>query len=199
MEKLHVQVGYVFTQVMFCDGHGKLHFHRVMTDVDKPWRSVKEVLGLVKNALGVLLLMAVQVEIQYKQVHFSSLLASLREELINYLDKRCQLTIQVFDETVEEPVIREEEMVGEVQMDEPQVFVAEEVEEVGQDIPTIESRLFPIYREVDATLTIMESEVDRLEAWDRKAGQPLHFFVDESMAEAVTEFDQRGSPADWDG
>lgn len=193
MEKLHVTVGYVFTQVMFCDGRGKMHFHRVMTDVDKPWKSVKEVLGLVRSALGVLLLMAVQVEFQYKQVHFSSLLAALREELMNYLDKSCQLTIQVFDESVEEPANVEEEICEEVHMDETETIV---VQEMGQAKPRTENRLFPIYREADAAFITMESELDRIEAWNRKASQSLHFFVDETSPEAVAEFDQRGSPVD---
>lgn len=204
MEKLHVQVGFVFTQVMFCDGRGKVHFHRVMTDVDKPWRSVKEVLELVKGALGVLLLMAVQVEFQYRQVHFSSLLASLREELTHYLDKRCQLTIQVFEEEyveehVEEPASMEEEIYEEVYeeapMDEAQAYEALELEQTRD---SVENRMFPIYREADATLIRIERANDRIvEAWDRKAGQPLHFFVEENGIEALTEFDQRGSPDDW--
>ncbi len=193
MEKLHVTVGFVFTQVMFCDGHGKLHFHRVMTDVDKPWKSVKEVLGLVKNALGVLLLMAVQVEFQYKQIHFSSLLASLREQLVSYLTNGCQLTIQVFD-VVEEPENMEEveEVCEEIQVKDPQALV---VQEMGQAIPSNKWRMYPIYREADAVLIIMEGSNDqKVGVWDRKESQPLNFFVEENGVDVATEFDQRGSP-----
>jgi hypothetical protein len=42
MSRMKVHVGVVFTQAMICDPKGKIHYHKVMTDVDKPWVSVIE-------------------------------------------------------------------------------------------------------------------------------------------------------------
>ncbi|RKD22960.1 hypothetical protein BEP19_12070 [Ammoniphilus oxalaticus] len=86
---LNVTVGFVFTQVMFSDNQGKLQFHRVLTDVEKPWNSIFELLELICNALrsdgqqqSVYSLMnRLQIQVQYKTVHFDRLLGSLQEAL----------------------------------------------------------------------------------------------------------------------
>jgi hypothetical protein len=112
MDKLKVLVGLVYTQLMFCDKHGKLQFHRVMTDADRPWTSIKEVLRMVKQALCMdkpigynCLIQSVHIEIQYWGIHFTSILQTLREEMERYLSEDCELSIQTikdYDEIVGE-------------------------------------------------------------------------------------------------
>ncbi|HJV46850.1 MAG TPA: hypothetical protein VJ824_14125 [Bacillota bacterium] len=49
MNRIKVHVGVVFTQAMFCDEKGKIHYHKVLTDVDKPWVSVVEAISELKK------------------------------------------------------------------------------------------------------------------------------------------------------
>ena len=112
MEKLKVLVGLVYTQLMFCDEHGKLQFHRVMTDADRPWISIKEVLRMVKQALCMdkpigynRLFQSVHIDIQYWGVHFDSILQTMRKKMERYLSEDCELSIQTikdYDEIVGE-------------------------------------------------------------------------------------------------
>jgi hypothetical protein len=101
MDKLKILIGLVYTQLMFCDEHGKLQFHRVMTDTDRPWISIKEILRMVKQALCMdkpigynRLIKSVHIDIQYWGVHFGFILQTLREEMKRYLSEGCELTIQ---------------------------------------------------------------------------------------------------------
>jgi hypothetical protein len=101
MDKLKVFVGLVYTQLMFCDEHGKLQFHRVMTDVDRPWLSIMEVLRMVKQALFMdkpidynFLIQSVHIDIQYRKNHFASILETLREKMERYLSEDCKLSVR---------------------------------------------------------------------------------------------------------
>jgi hypothetical protein len=112
MDKLKVLVGLVYTQLMFCDKQGKLQFHRVMTDTDRPWTSIKEVLRMVKQALCMdkpigsnCLIQSVQIDIQYWGMNFASILQTLRKKMEQYLPEECELSIQTikdYREIVEE-------------------------------------------------------------------------------------------------
>lgn len=118
MDKLKVLVGLVYTQLMFCDEHGKLHFYRVMTDADRPWLGIKEVLRMVRQALCMdkpidynLMIQSVHIDIQYRKVHFDSILEKLHEEMECYLSGGCEIFIkttndkyEVFGERTEEKV-----------------------------------------------------------------------------------------------
>ena len=115
MEKLNVTVGFIFTQVMFCDDHGKLHLHRVMTDVDKPWESVEEVLGLVKEGLSLdkpnfihRLMTTIQIHLEYKMVHFQSYLMTLHDKL-SAAFSNCLILIKDLQEEAAQPAIEQQE------------------------------------------------------------------------------------------
>lgn len=93
MEKLNVQVGLVFTQAMFCDGQGKLQLHRLSTDLDKPWESIQEVLEMVKQSVNHPF-ESLHIEFQFKEVNYMSMLASLRNELVYYIEEGCLISIR---------------------------------------------------------------------------------------------------------
>lgn len=139
MEKLNVKVGFVFTQVMFCDGQGKLQFHRVLTDVDKPWESVKELLGLVKQTLTMdkpkimnNMMRAIHVEFEYKTIQFMTLLTTLRNQLLAAFSN-----LKVMIEGLEEEVCVTEEQgqVVDVAMEfEESVVRIEEAQELSNEV-----------------------------------------------------------------
>ncbi|WP_134702384.1 hypothetical protein [Ammoniphilus sp. YIM 78166] len=93
MEKLNVQVGLVFTQAMFCDGQGKLQFHRAMTDLDKPWVSIQEVLEMVKQSVDDVI-ESLHIEFEFKEVNYMRVLNSLRDELDYYMEEGCPISIR---------------------------------------------------------------------------------------------------------
>ncbi len=93
MEKLNVQVGLVFTQAMFCDEQGKLQFHRVLTDLDKPWESIQEVLEMVKQGVNQVI-ESLHIEFEFREVNYMRTLDSLRDELAYYAEEGCLITIR---------------------------------------------------------------------------------------------------------
>lgn len=203
MEKLNVKVGYVFTQVMFCDDQGKLHFHQVMTDVDKPWESVKEVLMMVKQALCMdkpkgyyRLIQSVTVDLQYKKVNFSSLLETLREEMEFYLSEGCQVSIRTIMEHnfVEEvvPVVAAEE--------EDARHFATEARSIDVQPAVVSTDLEPVlshYRECPVPM-MEEEHVPAMECRPEIASfvaeQASGIFADGKIYGWETLHDLRGSP-----
>jgi len=187
MEKLNVTVGFVFTQVMFCDSHGKLQFHRVLTDVDKPWESVKEVLGLVKEALSMDqpkvvrgLMAAIQVHLEYKKVNFQHYLVRLRDELAVAFSN-CLIYIENLYED-EELIADQEEVEEIVAMECESAEFAEDAEGFHAEI---QPNLFVFY-----SSDSMEAEATSPCKDDR-----AHFeLVQQQKYSYIRDYDQRGSP-----
>lgn len=159
MEKLNVKVGLVFTQVMFCDGQGRTHRHQVMTDLANPWKSIKEVLGLVKKTLYFNQSIEedhqidlINIELKYKNVNFMSILQSLREELRFYLSEGCLVSIQTMDDNEEAVEMEELQMVQGRQL--AYLRAADELEQDLISVFYMEGVIFPLYRKEKGTIFV---------------------------------------------
>ncbi|RXT08782.1 hypothetical protein [Ammoniphilus sp. CFH 90114] len=162
MDKLNVRVGLIFTQVMFCDGNGKLHYYRVMTDLASPRKSIREVFSMMKKTLlespwqdGRNPFDLIHIELKYKNINYTSILESLREELGHYLSEGCLVNIQTVNENEEAVEMKEFELVQSRRLGNLSY-----IHKSDQDLTSIfymEGVIFPLYRQETGIMQVDDS------------------------------------------